>query len=427
MDFCFVHAADLHLDTPFEGVGETAPELAERLRDASLGALDQLVRLTIDRQAAFLLLAGDIYDGAERGIRAQFRFLDAMKRLDEKNIPVFIVHGNHDPLGGWSAIRQWPANVTIFPSDRVGAQPVLCDGKRLATIYGISYPAREVSDNLALQFQAQAAEGLHIGLLHANVGNVAEHGRYSPATAYDLARAGLHYWALGHIHARRVFQAGSAWAVYPGNTQGRSFKPSEQGPKGAMVVTASTAGIQEIHFHPIDEARFAEFSVDVSAMEDWAVLADALESRARAALEAAEGRDVVLRFTLAGRGPLHAELRDAARVQALAGELRTRTAEAPAAVHWAGISDQTRPTFDRETIRGRGDFAAELVSKADALQADPAAQEVFAAPCWNHPKAQQVRNWLPDPDRAERAELFTAAARRALELVLDRMEQEAEP
>lgn len=106
--FRFVHAADLHLDTPFEGIGRVAPQIAEALRDASLNAWDALVRLTIDRDAAFLLLAGDIYDGAERGVRAQLRFVRGLERLAEHRIQTFIVHGNHDPLDGWSAIRKWP-------------------------------------------------------------------------------------------------------------------------------------------------------------------------------------------------------------------------------------------------------------------------------------------------------------------------------
>ena len=105
MRFCFVHAADLHLDTPFRGIGQVNARLGERLRDASLDAFDDLVQLTIDRRAEFLLLAGDVYDGADRGVRAQLRFLRGMKKLAFEGIPVFVVHGNHDPLDGWSAIR----------------------------------------------------------------------------------------------------------------------------------------------------------------------------------------------------------------------------------------------------------------------------------------------------------------------------------
>src|SRR5260370_25061087 len=112
--FRFVHASDLHLDTPYEGIGRVDPEVAAALRDASLEAWDALVKLTIDREADFLVLAGDIYDGSDRGVRAQLRFLRGVEELSRRAIQAFIVYGNHDLLDGWGAIRSWPTAVTIF-------------------------------------------------------------------------------------------------------------------------------------------------------------------------------------------------------------------------------------------------------------------------------------------------------------------------
>jgi len=132
MTFRFVHAADLHLDTPFKGLTATDDLVAEALRDASLDAFDNLVQLAIGCKAAFVLLAGDIYDGESRGVRAQLRFLRGLENLSSANIKVFVVHGNHDPLGGWSAIRQWPAGVTIFGHSDVECHSVQRDGQTLA-------------------------------------------------------------------------------------------------------------------------------------------------------------------------------------------------------------------------------------------------------------------------------------------------------
>ena len=72
----FVHAADLHLDSPFAGVGTLREGLAERLQDASLEAWDALVDCCIDEQAEFLVLAGDLFDradGTPRGDRKSTR------------------------------------------------------------------------------------------------------------------------------------------------------------------------------------------------------------------------------------------------------------------------------------------------------------------------------------------------------------------
>src|SRR6185369_2743883 len=135
--FCFVHAADLHLDTPFASIGRAAPEIAERLRDASLGAFDALVRMAIEREAAFVVFAGDTYDCADRGVRAQLRFLRGVERLGDRGIPVFVAHGNHDHLEGWSAVRRVPDNLVVFGGEAVETHTVARSGATLAQVYGI--------------------------------------------------------------------------------------------------------------------------------------------------------------------------------------------------------------------------------------------------------------------------------------------------
>src|SRR5258706_4987720 len=130
--FRFVHAADLHLDTPFAAIGRVAPEIAGRLRDASLEAFDALTQMAIEREAAFVVFAGDIYDEADRGVRAQPRFARGVERLGARGIPVFVAHGNHDPLDGWSAIRRVPANLTVFGGAGVETYAVKRDGEALA-------------------------------------------------------------------------------------------------------------------------------------------------------------------------------------------------------------------------------------------------------------------------------------------------------
>lgn len=79
--FSFVHASDLHLDSPFVGVTTRAPEIAETLRRATFDAFDNVVRLCLDRRADFLLVAGDVHDGADRSLRAQLRFRDGLAGL----------------------------------------------------------------------------------------------------------------------------------------------------------------------------------------------------------------------------------------------------------------------------------------------------------------------------------------------------------
>lgn len=378
MTFRFVHAADLHLDTPFKGLTVSDEHVAQALRDASLDTFDNLVQLAIDRGVAFVLLAGDIYDGESRGVRAQLRFLRGLQRLSAGNIQVFIVHGNHDPLGGWSAIRQWPQGVMAFGHEGVECHPVESNGLRLANVYGISYPRQDVTENLSLRFRRQNGPGLHIGLLHCNVGNNPEHGSYSPCELDDLVRAGMDYWALGHIHKRPSTYPREPWVVYPGNLQGRSPKPSECGPKGAVVVEADPAGIRSVEFVELDKARFVQTRVDVASAGDFAGLRQLLVESGERLREEHGQRDLVVRAVLEGSGDVHSELIEA-RIEELLLDLRREYEHRRPILYWERIVDRSSPEVNLSAIRDRGDFLGEVLRHSESLGADPQQMQAFFA------------------------------------------------
>ncbi len=368
MSFCFVHAADLHLDTPFKGLAAADGRIAECLRDASLDSFDALVELALARRAAFVLLAGDIYDGENRGVRAQLRFLKGLERLSAAEISVFIVHGNHDPITGWTAIRQWPPGVKVFGHSDVECCPVEVSGHTLAHIYGISYGRRDVTENLALRFRRRQGEGLHIGLLHCNVGSNSEHDNYSPCQMEDLARAGMNYWALGHLHRRPAAHPRDPWVVYPGNLQGRSPKPSECGPKGAVVVEADPTGVRNVEFVPLDKARYVQTELQIVGISDLAGLQQALEQRAEELKEENGDRLLLVRTILTGGGEVHSDLTPD-RLEELLAELRRSYADARPMLYWESIANQTNPDLNLAAIRDRGDFLAEVLRCSETLGA----------------------------------------------------------
>lgn len=367
--FRFVHAADLHLDTPFQGVAKAAPEVGDALREASLEALDRLVELTLEEQAAFLVLAGDVYDGAERGVRAQLRFRRALGRLAEHGVRTFIAHGNHDPLDGWSAISSWPEGVHVFGSGAVESVPVAIGGAVAATVHGVSYARRETSDNLALRFARGEAPGLHIGVLHTNVGSDPDHAPYAPCSLADLRAARLDYWALGHIHKRRELSR-DPWVVYPGDTQGRSPKPAEGGAKGALVVEVSGATVREVRFAATDVVRFVQAEVEVGDLADLAALRAALLAAADRLRDEHAGCGLLVRLLLCGRGAAHELLRAPRAAADLLDDLRDEWRGATPFLWIEALRDETRSPLDRDEIRRRGDFSAELLALADGLRDD---------------------------------------------------------
>ena len=381
--FCFVHAADLHLDTPFRQVHDLPPLVADTLREASLQAFDSIVELALERRAAFLVVAGDIYDGPERGLRAQVHFHRGLALLASEGIPSFVVHGNHDPVTtGWSAISSWPEGVTVFGADSVGLVPVEHDGRVIATVQGISYATRETTENLALRFRRPDGPGLHVGLLHCNLEGAADHDSYSPCSLDDLRRARLDYWALGHIHIRRTVAGtgpGDPWIVYPGNSQARSPKPSEQSAKGAVVVHVRDGVVENAEFVACDRVRFEEIECPIEGLADPPSLAERLADLGADRVAAAEGRSVILRARLTGRGELHAVLARPGAPGEIVRELREATSLRLPFCWWDELRDETRGVIDREALRGRGDFAADLLALADATQLDPAARAELAA------------------------------------------------
>lgn len=60
----FIHAADLHLDSPLKGLEtyEGAPD-PEEIRGATRQAVINLVDLVLDERVPLLVISGDLYDG----------------------------------------------------------------------------------------------------------------------------------------------------------------------------------------------------------------------------------------------------------------------------------------------------------------------------------------------------------------------------
>lgn len=369
MSFRFVHAADLHLDAPFRDLQISDPDLRVQLQDASLDALDRLVDLTLRESALFLVLAGDLYDGARHGLRARKRLVDACRRLSDAGVWTFIASGNHDPLEeGWSAVRNWPERVVIFPSGRVQTHTLTAPDGSAVHISGISYERRATREPLHLRFPVPKGPGLQVAVLHANVGSAGEHEPYSPCRLEDLERSGHHAWLLGHIHRRDVLLE-RPLVAYPGNLQGRSFKPAECGPKGALVVEVAGT-LCTPRFEPLAPIWFEDVAFDASACAEVGELVDALQ-----ALVPAPDRLVLVRARVDGASAVYRELMTTPDGQSEL--LRLLRDQAPPGVRWMEVELNLRPPIDLDALAGMGDLRGELVRLLRELQSDPVATKAL--------------------------------------------------
>lgn len=254
----FIHAADLHLDSPMIGLKTLPHAIFKRLQESTFQALKKLVDTAIVNNVDFVIIAGDLYDEEDRSVRAQIRFRNEMNRLAQCGIPVYIVHGNHDHLSGTRFNMEMPNNVHIF------AEKVEMKSFEKANIfvhlYGFSYPTRHVHDKMIDQYKIMGGADYHIGILHGNIEGNYEHGQYAPFHLNDLLKKDFNYWALGHIHKRAILNENPT-IVYPGNIQGRNKK--ETGEKGFYLVQLNQKEV-ELQFIESSDIIWKKLVVDAS-------------------------------------------------------------------------------------------------------------------------------------------------------------------
>ncbi|MBM3492718.1 MAG: DNA repair exonuclease [Armatimonadetes bacterium] len=421
--FRFIHASDLHLGAPFEGIRLESAEIADELGRSTYRALDSIVRLATDEAVAFVLLAGDICNRATGNLGAQLALREAARTLGDAGIALLIVHGNHDYLAPDRPDLDWPDNCTVFGPD--AAEPVIlhADGREAASVFGLSYSRRDETANLAKRFPKPPDGLFSIGLLHTACGPVSDHAAYAPCTPTDLVELGYDYWALGHVHARTILREASPCIAYSGCPQG--LNPKEQGPKGVLLVTVGDNGGVTTVFRETDAVRWHIVDVDVTPFTRDQDLLDALE--ACVAERAADGRTALVRFRLIGRGPLHRLQSDGQALADMRIHLRSFGATSSPPIWTESIQVLTQPDLDIEARRKAEDLLGDFLRIAEDARASDeqvaelikvlgqpfagaqgqALREVGLTPKWITP--EKVREWLTEAewmgaDRLIRAE-----------------------
>ncbi|MDG4656750.1 DNA repair exonuclease [Ectobacillus antri] len=260
----FIHAADLHLDSPFKGMqGQVPLWLFEKMRESTFRSFTRIIDKAIVERVDFVILAGDLYDAETRSLRAQLFVRDQLKRLEEYGIQVYIIHGNHDHLGGnWEGIS-FSRNVHVFSQPYVEQKLYYRDGVLLAALYGFSYHQKAVRDNMTAQYKKMGDAPFHIGLLHGSLESDEDHSRYAPFSIRELQEKNFDYWALGHIHKRSIVGHHPP-IVYPGNIQGRHRK--ELGEKGCYLVRMEADFVTQT-FIPTSDLIWHEIEVSIENLE----------------------------------------------------------------------------------------------------------------------------------------------------------------
>ena len=300
--FRFLHAADIHLDSPLRGLRARSEETARLFAAASRKSFSNLIDAAIEREAAFVIIAGDLYDGDWKDYATGQFFVREAGRLARAGVRLFVIRGNHDAESEITRTLPPTDGMHEFSTRRVETVDI---PDLAVALHGRSFAHRHVADNMAGEFPAARPGWFNIGVLHTSLTGREGHDVYAPCTLDHLLRVGYQYWALGHIHAREVVHADPP-VVFPGNLQGRHAR--ETGPKGATLVTVDDHRVTRLEALELDAARWETPSIDVAGLGDERALHDAVRAAVAPLVGACEGRPLALRLRLTGETPLHAQL-----------------------------------------------------------------------------------------------------------------------
>jgi exonuclease SbcD len=360
----FIHCADVHLDTPLQGLALYAGAPVNEIRNATRRAFEKVLSAAIAEKVDFLVIAGDLYDTGLKSFESALFFNKQMVQLKDAGIDVYLIYGNHDAASKLTKQLRPPGNVRVLSATE--PQTVLNEKLGVA-VHGQSFPTPEVMDDLAANYPPPRPDFFNIGMLHTNLSGISEHANYAPCSLEELKNKGYQYWALGHVHNRQVLCT-DPYIVYPGNIQGRHGK--EQGEKSSELVTISDTGTISIEQIPTSVVPWLEVNVDASGCQTADDVYDKLRMELQTVFPSSNDRVSAIRVKITGASDAHAELsRDPDLVR---NEAISIANECGNGLLWVErVQATTLPRLDRQGLIERDDPIGEIMRIVAALREQP--------------------------------------------------------
>ncbi|WP_394827463.1 exonuclease SbcCD subunit D [Pendulispora albinea] len=370
----FVHAADLHIDSPLRGLTRYEGAPLERARRATREALERVVGLCLEERADFLVLAGDVFDGDWKDIGTGLFFVSQLARLRETGCRVLLLRGNHDfeltkNLSYADHVFEFAAAGAGSAASKRGKYTHLFEEEGVA-FHGVSY-AQKKTDKSLLPLYAPPVPGLlNVGVLHTNATGSRDHAAYAPCTVAELVGHGYDYWALGHVHSHLVLHR-DPWVVYPGNTQGRSVR--ELGAKGCVLVEVSGERSLELRFVPTDTMRYFIEPVALEPEDDTSALFDKVRRVLDDVAGRAQGTLAAVRLEIRGASRAHGAI--VAERETILGQIRADAIDRGGDVWLEKVKLLTTPAQSIEALRAAKGLVAELLTWTERLRGEDAETE----------------------------------------------------
>jgi len=361
----FIHAADIHLDSPLTGLSAYQDAPAAMLRSATRDAFTNLVSEAIDQQVDFMVIAGDLYDGTWKDHNTGIFFCREMGRLKKAGIPAYVLFGNHDAESEMTKRLQLPDNVFTFESRKTSTFKL--DHLKVA-LHGRSFKEAATTDNLVTGYPSPLPGMLNIGVLHTALEGNTVHANYAPCSLDELCAKGYQYWALGHVHDYQIWN-GASTIVFPGNLQGRHIR--ETGPRGAVVVTADDEGIHEVERLFVDVLRWHSLEINAGECGTLTDVLHVIGKELEHVVQDAPARiPSAVRINLVGKSPAHGDL-FGLEAQLRAEVLGLAAAIGPDRLWIEKVKISTTAMDDGEAVRARGNALADLQGLLEVAETDP--------------------------------------------------------
>jgi exonuclease SbcD len=358
----FVHAADIHLDSPLRGLERYEGAPIDEIRGATRRAFENLVELCLDESAGLLVIAGDLYDGDWRDYNTGLFFVNQVSRLTQAGVKVVWVRGNHDAASQITKSLRLPQGA--FELDARSPQTLVFEDLGVA-VHGQSYGKRDVTTDIAAGYPKPHQDLFNIGVLHTALDGREGHDSYAPCSVDRLATHGYDYWALGHVHQREIVRD-DPWIVFPGNLQGRHAR--EAGEKGASLVSIENRAVAAVEARAIDVVRWVDCHVDVTDATSAHDAIDQVRSVLEGEADQIGDRLLAARVRLRGRCSADAELRSDR--QRWREEIRAAAMDTGASIWVEKILFETQTALDLDALLRHDDPIANLVRAVRGAASD---------------------------------------------------------
>jgi DNA repair exonuclease SbcCD nuclease subunit len=393
------------------------------------------VQKAIDRDVDAVVVAGDIVDQENRYFEAFGAFEDGIAQLDEAEIPVVVVAGNHD----FDALPDMVDNLDSDTLQFLGREgqwerwTLEQNGEPVAHFDGWSFSAEHVYESPLEEYELPTTDDApQIGVLHADLDS--RGSRYAPVLSSELRDTAADAWLLGHIHSPGIRIDSQPLALYSGSPQ--PLDPGEQQAHGPWTMTIPETGDVRAEQIPLASVRYDQVSVDVSEVknpqEATAVISEEIKDHVRTELDTRSLELSLVRVRLTGRTDAHSALVEKHR--SMERDLGFR--EGSVSVRIESINVDTRPAIDLEDLAEGDNAAAHLADLLLEIEnGDPqetysevvgdslgAVRQAHSANAYN-PLRRETE--LEDPADGDAIEFLEQQARVLLDTLLNQKEGKA--